>query len=81
MPSAKTLVDTKIAGKKVVVFSKTTCGFCMTTKSLLKQYKLSADELEIIEINEAPYNANMNAIQDYLRSLTGARTVSAQHIS
>ena len=76
MAQVKTLVDTKIAGKKVVVFSKTTCGFCSRAKSILREYKLSPEEIEIIEINEGEYSKNMSSIQDYLLEVTKGRTVS-----
>lgn len=77
MVNAKQLVDTKIAGKKVVVFSKSYCPYCAKTKTLLKNYKLSADDLDVIEIDQDPYSdSEMRAIQDYLKSLTGASSVS-----
>lgn len=74
---AKTLVDTKIAGKKVVVFSKSYCPYCVQAKQLLSKYNLTEEDLEVIELDKAPHNADMDAIQNYLSKLTGARSVSA----
>lgn len=76
MSNAKTLVDSKIAGKKVVVFSKTYCPYCVEAKKLLATYNLSSDDLEIIELDKAPYSSDMDAIQNYLQQVTGARSVS-----
>ena len=45
----KALIDKKIAGKKVVVFSKTTRGFCSRAKSILEEYNLSPAEIEIMD--------------------------------
>lgn len=76
MADAKKLVDSKIMGKKVVVFSKTHCPFCVRTKDLLKQYNLSEDDYEVIELDAGPHSKNMAAIQQYLKSLTGASSVT-----
>ena len=72
-------IDSTIASNKVVVYSKTWCGFCTSTKQLLNskgvQYKLI--ELDTI--------GNGDAIQAALQSKTGQRTVpsifiNGQHI-
>ena len=69
-------VDAKIAGRKVVVFSKTYCEYSKKAKEIFKEYiikgELSTDDYEVIEIENYP---NVVAIQDYLRSITGARSV------
>ena len=78
MSRAKSVVDAKIAGKKVVVFSKSTCPFCVRVKALLKQYNLSSDDYEVVEMDQAPHRSDMSDMQDYLLSLTGARSVSRE---
>lgn len=74
---AKTMIEGKIGGKKVVVFSKSTCPFCVRVKELLKEYKLSSDDYEVVEINQGEHSSNMADIQDTLASMTGARSVSS----
>ena len=56
-----------------MVFSKSYCPYCTKAKDVLKKYNLSADDYEVMEIDNDP---NAEEIQDYLRSLTGARSVS-----
>ena len=78
MPSAevKKLVDAKIAGKKVMVFSKTYCPYCTKAKKVFNAHlgkDLARDDYEVMEIENSP---DCDQIQDYLRSLTGARSVS-----
>ena len=76
MAAAKTLVDGKIAGKKVMVFSKTYCPFCTKAKNVLQKYissgELQSEDLEVLEIESRD---DCDAIQDYLNSITGARSV------
>ena len=58
------------------MYSKTTCPFCAKAKKALKPYvgkELPADQYEVIEIDN---DSDMSDIQDYLKSLTGARSVS-----
>ena len=71
----KTFVDDKIAGKRVVVFSKPSCPYCKQAKEILKgtEYKLTKETLDVLEISGLK---NMDEIQDYLHKLTGARSVS-----
>ncbi len=73
----QTFVDTKIAGKKVVVFSKTYCPFCTKAKKALANYNLSEDDYEVIEIENNP---DCQAIQDYLNKLTGGRSVRLKYM-
>ncbi|CAL1542668.1 unnamed protein product [Lymnaea stagnalis] len=75
MGDAKTLVEAKIAGKKVMVFSKIGCPYCSKAKNTLSKYLgngLSESDYEVLEIGDL---ANCSAIQDYLESITGARSV------
>ena len=75
MSKARSLVDEKIAGKKVVMFSKSYCPYCKTAKSILSGYDLTPEEYEVIELDLPPYDANMDAMQNYLKEKTGARSV------
>ena len=74
---AKQFVDDKIAGKKVMVFSKSGCPFCTKAKEqfkkLLASGKLSKEDYEVLEIEG---RSDCGEIQDYLKSITGARSVS-----
>ncbi|KAK3096740.1 hypothetical protein FSP39_002826 [Pinctada imbricata] len=67
----KELVEGKITGKKVMVFSKTYCPFCTKAKNALANYNLG-DDIDIMEIEDNPL---MDQIQDYLKSITGGRSV------
>ena len=73
MPNVKEKVDGKIAGKKVMVFSKSYCPYCTKAKKALANYNLG-DDLEIWEIEN---ESECDAIQDYLKSVTGGRSVRA----
>ncbi|XP_067666405.1 uncharacterized protein [Haliotis asinina] len=75
MSGVKDLVDSKIAGKKVMVFSKSSCPYCAKAKAVFKKYIgdiLSADDYEVMEIET---NSKCGEIQDHLYSITGGRTV------
>ncbi|CAG5094411.1 Oidioi.mRNA.OKI2018_I69.XSR.g13533.t1.cds [Oikopleura dioica] len=65
----KDIVDQAIAANKVMVFSKTYCPFCTKAKDALKSVGAS---FEVMEIEN---RSDMDAIQDYLKELTGARSV------
>ena len=76
MGDVKKLVDTKIAGKKVMVFSKSYCPYCAMAKKALQKYvgkELSPDDYEVMEIENMP---ECGEIQNYLKRLTGATSVS-----
>jgi glutaredoxin 3 len=76
MSNVKVLVDTKIAGKKVMVFSKSYCPYCTKAKQVFKKHlgkDLSEEDYEVMEIENNP---NCDAIQNYLKKLTGERSVS-----
>ena len=77
MSNVKVLVDRKIAGKKVMVFSKSYCPFCTKAKKVLAKHlgqDLSEEDYEVMEIENNP---DCDAIQDYLKQLTGGRSVSS----
>ena len=76
MSNAKVLVDTKIAGKKVMIFSKSYCPYCTKAKQVFKKHlgkDLIEEDYEVMEIENNP---DCDAIQNYLQKLTGARSVS-----
>merc|ERR1711963_380358 len=75
MADVAAMVDAKIAGKKVMVFSKSTCPFCAKAKAVFKKYLgdlLTEEDYEVMEIESNPQCA---AIQDYLLKKTGGRSV------
>ncbi|XP_015687428.1 glutaredoxin-1 [Protobothrops mucrosquamatus] len=69
---AQQFVVSHIASDKVVVFGKKGCPFCHNALDLLKQINIKPGHLEYIDLTS---QNNMDAIQDYLMQLTGARTV------
>ncbi|KAH9518335.1 hypothetical protein Btru_016447 [Bulinus truncatus] len=76
MGEVMTLVDSKIAGKKVMVFSKEGCPYCTKAKNTFSKYLgnlLKESDYEVLEIDGL---SNCSAIQDYLQKLTGARSVN-----
>lgn len=71
---AQQFVQAKITGDKVVVFLKPTCPYCVMAKKVLSEYKFKPGHLECVDISG---HSDMDKIQDFLRELTGARTVNA----
>lgn len=72
---AQALVDSKIAGKKVMVFSKTFCPFCTKAKKAIEQHipkDLKAEDYEVMEIENRKDCAEIQAI---LKNMTGASSV------
>ena len=70
--SVKEKINQKIQGKPVFVVSKSYCPFCVKGKNVLKKYNIKPENIEIIEIENDP---DMNEIQDYMKQLTGGRSV------
>ncbi|CAD5208939.1 unnamed protein product [Bursaphelenchus xylophilus] len=70
--SVKAFVDGLISSKKVVIFSKTYCPFCTKAKDVFKSFKLQSGAVETVELENRP---DCDQIQDYLKELTGARSV------
>uniref|UniRef100_A0A6T0RPA4 Glutaredoxin-2, mitochondrial n=1 Tax=Alexandrium monilatum TaxID=311494 RepID=A0A6T0RPA4_9DINO len=64
-------IDGLLKESKVVVFSKSTCPFCSRAKSVLQAEGVGFKTLELDSL--AP--EEMQAMQDELREMTGARTV------
>jgi peptide-methionine (R)-S-oxide reductase len=70
--SVQTQIEEIIALQPMVIFSKSTCPFCMQAKEAFKKTKSPSPptvELDKLDPDVA------NQIQDHLMSLTGARTV------
>ncbi len=60
-----TQIDTAIAENKVVVYSKSSCPFCVQTKDLLKNKGI---EYHLVELDQL---ANGAQIQNALQQKTG----------
>ena len=76
----KNMVDSKIAGKKVMVFSKSYCPYCTMAKQALGNYVGDLVQSEDYEVMEIENMSECDQIQDYLLSITGGRSVSFIHI-
>ena len=68
----KEAIDQKIDSKPVFIISKSYCPFCVKAKQVLKKYNIPAENIEIQEIEN---DKDCNEIQDYMRQLTGGRSV------
>ena len=67
---AQAYVDGLVKAHKVIMFSKTYCPYCVKAKNVLAKYQIK--DLLIIELDNRD---DADEIQDYLKKLTGARTV------
>mmetsp|Transcript_115268 Transcript_115268/g.325731 ORF Transcript_115268/g.325731 Transcript_115268/m.325731 type:complete len:138 (+) Transcript_115268:3-416(+) len=65
----KSTINNAINNNNVMVFSKSTCPFCMMTKASLK--KLNIDH-NVLELDKSPEGSD---IQAELLAMTGQRTV------
>ncbi|GAA5820710.1 hypothetical protein JCM11251_003123 [Rhodosporidiobolus azoricus] len=75
--SAKSAVEDNISGssaKKTVVFSKSYCPYCKSTKDLLDSLKVDYDVYELDQMEEG------SDWQAYLAEKTGQRTVPSVFI-
>ncbi|XP_060580298.1 uncharacterized protein LOC132737076 [Ruditapes philippinarum] len=75
MANTKAIVEGKIAGKKVMVFSKSYCPYCKLGKKTIEAYlgkELNSDDYEVWEIEN---ESNCGEIQSVLGSITGGQTV------
>lgn len=68
--SVKAFVDGLITSKKVVIFSKTHCPFCVKAKDAINSFKLLPGAVETVELDK---REDCASIQDYLKDITGAR--------
>ena len=71
MASAKQIVDDAIASNRVMVFSKSYCPYCAKAKRALESL-LPRDKITVMELDT---RSDCAAIQDYLLSITGGRSV------
>lgn len=71
--AAKKFVDETIQNNPVAVFSKTYCPYCVKAKNLLTEsYSIPNSKIAIVELEN---RQDCNAIQGYLKELTGASSV------
>jgi glutaredoxin 3 len=75
--SVKNLVDSLIQNKKVVVFSKSYCPYCTKAKKTFEKYSLNSEEYVVLEIESRD---DCSHIQNYLKELTGASSVSLSNL-
>jgi glutaredoxin 3 len=75
--SVKSLVDSLIQDKKVVVFSKSYCPYCTKAKKAFAKYSLSNEQYVVLEIEKRD---DCDHIQNYLKQLTGASSVSLSNL-
>ncbi|KAL7007493.1 hypothetical protein EMMF5_002957 [Cystobasidiomycetes sp. EMM_F5] len=71
--AAKQQVEKLINDHGVAIFSKSYCPYCTKAKNMIKGLGLPDGEVGILELDEM--GAEGSAIQDYLESTTGQRTV------
>ena len=71
MAGAKEIVDKAIAENRVMVFSKSYCPFCTKAKRALESV-LPRSKIGVMELEQ---RSDCAAIQDYLLSITGGRSV------
>jgi glutaredoxin 3 len=70
--SVNQFVDSTITGSKVAGFSKSYCPFCHKAYDAITSFKLKDGALNWLQIENREDCAH---IQDYLKQLTGARSV------
>ena len=74
--AAKALVNSKITDNVVMVFSKTICPYCNMAKDVIRKYintgEIALVDLDILEIDD---REDCEAIQSYLQTITGSKTV------
>jgi glutaredoxin 3 len=68
---ARTFIQDEIQSHDIVVFSKSYCPYCTTTKDLLRQ-KLPSVDVAVYELDRRP---DGKTLQDELLTMTGQRTV------
>ncbi|CAI7589105.1 unnamed protein product [Penicillium pancosmium] len=69
MSAAKTKAQKLIDENAVVVFSKSYCPYCTSSKSLLSSFDANFTLVELDQIDDG------SAIQDALQEISGQRTV------
>merc|ERR1719495_1384640 len=73
--AAKEFVDSKIQSAPVVIFSKTYCPYCKMAKKAITDAGVDLKDSTKILVIELENMSDCADIQDYLNSLTGARSV------
>ncbi|KAK6872245.1 Glutaredoxin-C6 [Candida tropicalis] len=68
-PELKKDIESTISSNKVVVYSKSYCPYCSSTKDLLSKYN---QNFKLIELDTL---SNGSTIQNALQEITGQRTV------
>ena len=63
-------IEEEINSHKVMMYSKSYCGYCNTAKAIFKKYKTVDVEIKELDISKNGYE-----IQDVLEELTNQRTV------
>lgn len=72
MANVKQLIDGLIQNNKVMVFSKTTCPYCIKAIDLLKSYPIPEKDMKVMQIEN---ELNCSEMQSYLKTITGASSV------
>ena len=70
--SHKAVLSHLIKNYPVFVVSKSYCPFCAMAKDTLKNYPIPEDKIKIMEIEN---HKDADKIQDYMKELTGNRSV------
>ncbi len=65
----KTVISSLVSAHKVVVFSKTTCGYCARVKTLFKDIGVQPHVVELDQVKDGV------DLQKGLHEMTGQRTV------
>jgi glutaredoxin 3 len=68
---AAAFIDAELTKAPLVIFSKTTCGYCTQVKDMLATMALPVPA-HIVEVNQQD---NMSELQDRLLEMTGGRSV------
>ncbi|RCK65707.1 Glutaredoxin-C6 [Candida viswanathii] len=68
-PELKKDIESTINSSKIVVYSKTYCPYCSSTKDLLSKYDKN---FKLVELDTL---SNGSTIQNALQEITGQRTV------
>uniref|UniRef100_A0AC34GRA7 Glutaredoxin domain-containing protein n=1 Tax=Panagrolaimus sp. ES5 TaxID=591445 RepID=A0AC34GRA7_9BILA len=64
----------KISTKKVLIFSKRSCPFCVKAKQALSSFRLTNDDYEVIELDDFVGKVGQK-IQNVLQQITGVHSV------
>lgn len=75
MANVEKFVETILKNKKVVVFSKSYCPYCVKAKEALSKFNMSPDVYEVIEIDDRD---DCDDIQAYMGKKTGAKSVKTR---